>query len=113
MPDEMRINPELLGLAKEIFTTIAEQRPEHSISFMLSNEGAEAVSDTIKIVGWGIGGNKPKLKSTALEVLDEMSQVPAGGPVNINLIEYEMKAMEEVVAAIDKAIDGHVDGVLG
>ncbi|MFN2146292.1 MAG: hypothetical protein ACK2T7_13140 [Anaerolineales bacterium] len=112
MSETMSINPGILELAKEIFGTLAEQRPEQSLSFVLSDDGEEAVSDAVKIVEWGIGGNKSKLKATALEVLEEMDQVPAGAPININLTEYELKAMEEVVAAVEKAIDNHQDGVL-
>lgn len=112
MIDELRINPELLVKAKEIFSTIGQYRPEHSLSFVLSPEGADAVSDTLKIVEWGIGGNKSKLKATALEVLGEINGVPSGAPVNINLTEYELKSMDEVVTAIEKAIENHRDGVL-
>ncbi len=112
MTNMMKINPGILDLAKEIFGTLAEQRPEQSLSFVLSDEGGVAVSDAVKIVEWGIGGNKSKLKATALEVLEEMGQVPAGAPININLTEYELKAMEEVVAAIEKAIDSHQNGIL-
>jgi hypothetical protein len=112
MTDEIRINPELFSKAKEIFGTLALQRPEHSLSFVLSSEGAEAVFDTIKIVEWGIGGNKPKLKATALEVLGNIGAVDAGSPINVNLTEYEIKAMGEVVEAIDKAESNHQDGML-
>jgi len=110
--DEIKINPELLEKAREIFETISVQRSEHSFSFVLTEEGHQALADTIKVVEWGIGGNKPKLKETALEHLIEIQNVPHGNPVNINMTEYELKSMSEVVEAIDKALDSHEDGVL-
>ena len=112
MNDEIIINPDLLENAREIFSTLAQQRPEHSVSFVLSNEGFRAVEDTIKVVEWGIGGNKSKLKSTALEILAWISSVPNGAPVNVNLTEYELKSMGEVVEAIEKAVENHQEGVL-
>ena len=59
---DVLINPARLEVAEEIFRTIADLRPERSLSFTLSQEGAEAVQDALMIVEWGIGGNKPKLK---------------------------------------------------
>ena len=112
MTNEIKINPEIFDSAKEIFSTLADQRPEHSLSFVLSKEGTEAVLDSIKIVEWGIGGNKPKLKEAALEVLGDISAIDAGSPINVNLTEYELKAMGEVVMAIEKAESDHQDGIL-
>ncbi len=110
--DEIKINPKLLETAREVFVTISEQRPEHSFSFVLTEEGYHALEDAIKVVEWGIGGNKPKLKETALEQLAEFMNIAQGNPVNINMTEYELKSMGEVVEAIDKALDSHEDGVL-
>lgn len=112
MSEDVKINPEILHDAREIFMVLAQQRPEHSLSFVLSAEGSEAINDTFKIVEWGIGGNKSKIKATALELLDMISEVPSGTPVNVNLTEYELKAMWEVVAAIDKAEENHINGLL-
>ena len=112
MSDENMINPELLPKAAEIISILAQQRPEKSLSFVLSAEGADAVSDMIKIVAWGIGGNKPKIKATAFEVLGSINEVPSGAPVNVNLTEHEIKAMQEVLAAVEKAHERHQEGVL-
>ena len=109
---DVTINPERLELAEEIFQTLAELRPEKSLSFTLSAEGAEAVQDALLTTEWGIGGNKPKLKEAALEVLGAINEVPQGQPVNVNLTEYEIKAMGEVVDAVKKAADSHQEGVL-
>ena len=110
--DEIRIDPDLLKTAREIFSTISEQRPEHSFSFVLTEEGYKALNDAVKVVEWGIGGNKPKLKETALEHLSAFQSVSQGNPVNINMSEYELKSMGEVVEAIDKALESHADGLL-
>lgn len=109
---DVMINPERLELAEEIFKTLADLRPEKSLSFTLAVEGAEAVEDALLIVEWGIGGNKPKLKEAALEVVSAINEVPHGQPVNVNLTEYEIKAMGEVVEAVNKAGESHKEGVL-
>jgi hypothetical protein len=81
----------------EIFTTLAELRPEKSLSFVLTEEGVEAMQEAIKLTDWGIGGNKPKLKEAAIECLEQMGEAEAGAPVNVNFTEYELKAMTEVL----------------
>lgn len=110
--NKIKIEPELLGVAIDIFQTISEQRAEHSFSFTLTEDGYRAIPETIRVVGWGIGDNKPKLKATALEYLVEIEAVEQGMPVNINLTEYELKSMGEVVVALQKAHDSHKDGEL-
>jgi hypothetical protein len=113
MADEtVIINPDLLSVAKEVFSTLSEQRAEHSFSFLLTEDGFNSISDTIKVVEWGIGGNKSKLKATALEILEEFATVDQGVPINVNLTEYELKSMEEVALALEKAEESHQDGEL-
>lgn len=110
--DALTIRPDLLEISKKVFGTLAELRPEHSFSFSLTPEGADALQDAVKIVEWGIGGNKPKLKATALEIMERMVQIEHGRPINVNLTEYEVKSMEEVFLAIEKAAESHNEGVL-
>ena len=61
---------------------------------------------------WGIGGNKPKLKQTALEILSEIGKAEPGEPVNVNFTEYEVKSMGEVLSVVEKALDEHEEGVI-
>ena len=110
--DTVKIDPELLSVSKEVFSTLSEQRAEHSFSFLLTADGFNSIPDTIKVVEWGIGGNKSKLKATALEILNEIAAVDQGMPINVNLTEYELKSMEEVALALEKAIEAHKDGEL-
>jgi hypothetical protein len=110
--EEITIDPEITEIAQDIFTELSSLKPETSLSFTLTDQGADAVSQAIVLAEWGIGGNKSKLKETALENLAAMDQVPAGEPVNVNFTEYEVKSMGEVLAAIEKALEKHEDGVL-
>lgn len=110
--DKVKIDPDLLIVAKEVFSTLSEQRAEHSFSFLLTEDGFNSIPDTIKVVEWGIGGNKSKLKATALEILDEIVAVDQGVPINVNLTEYELKSMEEVALALEKAMEEHNEGEL-
>lgn len=110
--DEIKIDPNITEVAQNIFSELANLKPETSLSFTLTEQGADAISQAIVLAEWGIGGNKSKLKETALENLSEIDQVPAGEPVNVNFTEYEVKAMGEVLSVIEKALDKHEDGIL-
>lgn len=110
--DEIRIDPDITEVAQTIFTELANLKPETSLSFTLSEQGADAISQAITLAEWGIGGNKPKLKETALENLNAIDQIPSGEPVNVNFTKYEVKAMGEVLSVIEKALETHDEGVL-
>ena len=109
---QLKIDIESVKLAKQIMDQLSQVRPEHSLSFVLNDDGVAAIDESIKIAEWGIGGNKPKLKATALEILNTIGEVSAGEPVNINLTEYEVKSMGEVLEVITKALEVNEDGTL-
>jgi hypothetical protein len=112
MADEIKINPEIVEVAQDIFTEFAGLKPEHSLSFSLTEEGVDAITEAKKLADWGIGGNKPKLKATALEYIEIIEEYDPGDPVNVNFTEYEIKAMGEVLSVIEKALEEHEEGVL-
>lgn len=98
--------------SKEIFTSLSDLRPEKSLSFVLTEDGVEAIQEAKKLAEWGIGGNKPKLKAAAIECLDHMGEAEAGTPVNVNFSEYEIKAILEVLSVIERALERQEDGIL-
>jgi hypothetical protein len=104
---EVQIDLEAADLAKEIFEQLSQVRPEHSMSFVLSEEGVAAIGESIKIAEWKIGGNKPKLKATALEILNSIGESAPGEPVNVNFSEYEVKAITEVLTVVTKVYEEH------
>lgn len=110
--EEIEINLKITEIAKEIFSELSELKPESSLSFTLSEEGMEAISQAIELAEWGIGGNKPKLKQTALEILEEIEKIEPGEPVNVNFTEYEVKSMGEVLSVVEKALENHEEGVV-
>ncbi len=112
MAKTITIDPHLVTVAQDMFSEIIQVRPEHSLSFRLTEEGVGAVNEALKLAEWGIGGNKPKLKATAIEYLEPMSELKSGDPVNLNFTEYEIKAMQEVLAVIEKALEEHEEGEL-
>ena len=87
-------------------------KPVSSFSFTLNTDGLSSVSEVLRLVNWGIGKNKPKLKGAALDVLSPLVESEPGVPNNVNLTEYEIKSMEEVLALIDRALSRHKDGVV-
>jgi hypothetical protein len=110
--NRIEINVVDLGTAVEIIENLAGLKPLTSFSFSLNEEGVSAVNEVLRLVEWGIGKNKPKLKEAALEVLLPLVEPESGTPLNVNLNEYEVKSMEEVLALIERALDKHKDGVL-
>lgn len=112
MADEITINPEIVKVAQAIFTEFSTLKPERSLSFSLTEEGVDAISEAKKLADWGIGGNKPKLKETALEYIEGLEDSNPGEPLNVNFTEYEIKAMGEVLSVIERALENHEDGVL-
>lgn len=108
----LKIDPKAAELAAEIVAALAALRPEKSLSFVLSPEGKLAVEQAISITDWGIGGNKPKLKETALENLSLINNIEAGHPVNVNLTDYEIKAMGEVLDVIRRVLENHQNGIV-
>lgn len=114
MAQEQKVNIdiEIVELAKQIMDQLSRVRPEHSLSFVLNEDGKAAIGESIKIAEWGIGGNKPKIKATALEILNAIDEVSVGEPVNINLTEYEIKSMGEVLEVLTKALEVQEDGHL-
>lgn len=112
MANEIVIDPEVVEVAQNIFIEFVALRPEHSLSFTLTDQGIEAISEAKKLADWGIGGNKPKLKEAAIDYLEVLGEASAGDPVNVNFTEYELKAMGEVLSVIEKALEDHNEGVL-
>ena len=110
--NRIEINVVDLGTAMEIIETLAGLKPLTSFSFSLNEEGVSAVNEVLRLVEWGIGKNKPKLKEAALDVLLPLVEPEPGTPLNVNLTEYEVKSLVEVLALIVRALDKHKDGVL-
>jgi hypothetical protein len=110
--DRIEIKIEDLQTAQEIIGTFVNLKPLTSFSFTLNGQGLTAVKETLRLIEWGIGKNKPKLREAALDVLSPLVDDDQGVPINLNLTEYEIKAMEEVSVLIERAISKHKDGVV-
>jgi hypothetical protein len=110
--DRLEINIEDIQTAQEIVGKIASLKPLTSLSFTLSAEGLSAVKETLRLIEWGIGKNKPKLKQAALDVLSPVAGSDPGVPNNINLTEFDIKAIEEVLAVIERALSKYKDGMV-
>ena len=104
MDEYLVFDSEDLELARTIFEGFVNFRPEHSVSFILTPEGADVMGDVMKLIEWGIGKNKSKLKDTAIMLLEPILEIEAGEAVNFNLVEYEIKSLREVLSVIEKAI---------
>ena len=112
MTKELEINEKALGIGLEIVQSLSELKPLSSLSFTLSNEGVEAIDEMLALSEWGIGKNAYKLKEAALGVFEDILEHPMGAPINVNLTEYEIKAMKTVRELIDTSLDKQTSGVL-
>lgn len=110
--EQIEIMVEDIQTAQEIVENIAKIKPLTSFSFTLSSEGQKAVNITLQLIEWGIGKNKAKLKQAALDVVSPLSGTEPGEPNNINLTEFEIKAMEAILGVIERALSKQKDGVL-
>ena len=110
--DEKEVMVEDIQTAQEIFGAIVKIKPLTSLSFTLSNEGLTAVNETLRLIEWGIGKNKPKIKEAALSVLSPLVDSEPGMPNNVNLTEFELKALGEVLSVLERALSKNKDGVV-
>jgi hypothetical protein len=110
--DRLEIDIEDIQTAQEIVGNMSNLKPLTSLSFTLSVEGLNAVKETLRLIEWGIGKNKPKLKQAALDVMSPLAGSDPGVPNNINLTEFEIKAIEEVLAVIERALSKYKDGMV-
>lgn len=101
-----------MAIGLEIVQSLSELKPLSSFSFTLSNEGFDAVNQVFALAEWGIGKNAYKLKKSALKVFNDILEHPNGSPINVNLTEYEIKAMKTVMSLIERSLDNHTNGIL-
>ena len=98
-------NLESLKYSQNIISVLAGLRPEKSLSFMLTDEGVEAVKEMMTLTDAKMPGNMPKLKEAALQVLAPLTEFESAVPRNVNLTEYEIKAMAKVQELVEKAVE--------
>ena len=110
--ESIELNIDSIEVAQQIVGTLVGIKPLNSLSFTLSEEGVDAVNETVKLVEWGIGKNKTKIKKAALDTLKPLAESEPAKPINVNLTEFEIKTMEEVLELIERALEKHKDGVL-
>lgn len=110
--ETLTVDERQMELAKSIVEELSKVRAETSFSFTLTEDGVGAVEETLKLIEWGIGGNKPKIKETALGIFTSFIVEKPGTPLNLHMDEYDLKAVGEVLAVIEKALEQHEDGVL-
>jgi molecular chaperone DnaK (HSP70) len=110
--NKIEINVESIQTAQEIIEAFTGLKPLSSFSFTLSMDGQDAVNEVLRLVEWGIGKNKSKLKDAALGVISPLAESVPGLPNNVNLTEFEIKSMEEVLSLIERTLSKHKDGVV-
>ena len=110
--DTLTIDERKVELAQNIVEALTKVKAESSFSFTLTEDGLKAMEETLKLIEWGIGGNKSKIKETATDIFSSFTLEKPGTPLNLHLDDYDLKAVEEVSAVLERALERHEDGVL-
>jgi hypothetical protein len=107
----IQVDGDRLTLGLAIMQGIAEFQPYSSISFPSSEKVLTAVDEVSELVNWGMAKNKQKMKETTLEILDHISEVDPGEPVNLNLDDYELKSIAAAADLIERTLDEKKEGI--
>lgn len=111
MAKNIQIDGTALTTGLKVVEEITGFQPYSSISFLATENILDAVEETSKLVDWGMAKNKHKMKATALEIMDHISEAEPGEPVNLNLDEYQLDSMAAAADLIERALDDKKDGV--
>jgi len=89
-------------IGREIASSLAGLRAEHSFSFILNEEGHVALKELIDLSDDKIPKNMTRIKESIDEVFGSLSDKEPGTPLNVNLSEDDIKAMEKVLELVDR-----------
>lgn len=78
---------------------------------MMTDQILSAVREGRRLTDWGMAKNKSKMKATALEIMDQIVEIPPGDPVNLNLDDYQLKSLAEVGSLHEAALEDKKDGL--
>ena len=112
MGNTLQVNKDYIKFGLGIIKEISEFRPYSSISFRLSEEIIDAVSETRKLAKWGMGKNRSKMKRTVSKILGGIEAGSPGEPVNLNLTEYEHKSIKALQKLIRSSLNNNKDGIV-
>lgn len=111
MAKELQVDGDILNTGLEVIQGIADFQPFSSISFLATENILEAVEEASELVDWGMAKNKHKMKATALDIMEFITEAEPGEPVNLNLDEYELKSIAAAADLIERTLDEKKDGV--
>lgn len=112
MTAHIELDGQALNLGLELIQRIARFQPFSSISFMATERVLTAVEESSRLVDWGMAKNKHKMKATAVEIMEQITEADPGDPINLNLDGYELDSMAAAADLIERTLDNRVDGVL-
>ena len=111
MAKELEVDGSVLYNSLEVMQGIAGFQPFSSISFLATENILEAVEEASELVDWGMAKNMHKMKETALDIMESITEADPGDPVNLNLDEYELKSIAAVAELIERTLEEKKDGV--
>ncbi len=111
MAKDLQVDGAVLNTGLKVMQGIAGFQPYSSISFLATENIVNAVEEASELVDWGMAKNMHKMKETALDIMDHITGVEPGEPVNLNLDEYELKSISAVAELIEKTLEDNKDGV--
>ena len=111
MAKDLVVDGTILKTGLEVTQGIAGFQPYSSISFLATEHILEAVKEVSELVAWGMAKNMQKMKETALEIMEHISEANPGEPVNLNLDDYQLKSIAAAADLIERTLEEKKGGV--
>lgn len=89
-------------IGKEIISVLMNLRVEQSFSFVLNEEGHQALQALVDLTEEKMPKNMTRLLESAMETLSPLTNFEPGDPLNVNLNEDDLKAMEKIMELIER-----------
>lgn len=89
-------------IGKEIISALVSLRPEKSFSFVLNEEGHQALKALVDLTEEKMPKNMTRMLDSVVETLSPLTNYEPGAPLNVNLNEDDLKAMEKVMELVER-----------
>lgn len=95
----------IYSIGREIVSVLAGLQPGKSFSFILNEQGISALKALCQLYEEKIPQNMTRIKESLDQILLPLSNEEPGIPLNLNLSEDDIRAMEKVLDLVDRFWD--------
>lgn len=98
-------NNSSIQLALQIITTLNSIPPHTSLSFVLDQSGLDALQEIAEIVEEKFPKNMTNMRAAAIETLAPLTEGHPNVPLNVNLTEEDIKALQKIQEILERDLD--------